>query len=94
MKKSIGTFLIILSCGLLVACGGDKKEKTAADIAAEWCELNGKVAKATEGAEKEAARAAIKKWENEIEAKYKDNEAFIKEIQNEAEKCEAASEGR
>lgn len=52
MKKSIGTLLIILSCGLLIGCGGDKKEKTAAAIAAEWCELNGKVAKATEGAEK------------------------------------------
>ncbi len=85
---------MILSCGMLIACSRNKKEKTAADIAAEWCELNGKVAKAAEGAEKEAAKEAIKKWENEIEAKYKDNEAFIKKIQNEAEKCEAASEGK
>jgi len=94
MKKSIGTFFIILGCGLLIACGGNKKEKTAADIAAEWCELNGKVAKAAEG----AALGTETKMEFEIiggiEAKYKDNEAFIKEIQNEAEKCEGASEGR
>jgi hypothetical protein len=94
MKKRISTFLVILSCGLLIACGGDKKEKSAAAIAAEWCELNGKVAKAADGPEKDAAKAAREKWENEIEAKYKDNEAFIKEIQNEAEKCEAASEGK
>jgi hypothetical protein len=29
-----------------------------------------------------------------MEAKYKDDKAFMKEIENEAEKCEDASEGR
>jgi ribosomal protein S17E len=54
--------------------------------------LNGKAAKAAEGPEKEAAEAALEKYENELEAKYKDNDAFIKEVQQEAEKCEDASE--
>ena len=39
MKKSIGTFLILFSCGLLIACGGDKKEKTAADVISAFKEF-------------------------------------------------------
>ena len=76
---------------LLASCGG--KKETAASIAQKWCDLNGKAHKA-EGAAKEAAEAALNKYENEMEEKYKDNKAFMKEIENEAEKCEDASEGR
>lgn len=92
MKRKLYLPFLILSGAFLLACGGGKK--SAKDIAAEWCKLNGKVAKAAEGAEKQAAETAIKNWENEIEAKYKNDEAFLKEIQNEAEKCEGASEGK
>jgi ElaB/YqjD/DUF883 family membrane-anchored ribosome-binding protein len=70
---------------LLASCGG--KKETAASIAQKWCDLNGKAHKA-EGAAKEAAEAALNKYENEMEEKYKDNKAFLKEIENEAEKCE------
>lgn len=76
---------------LLASCGG--KKETAASIAQKWCDLNGKAHKA-EGAAKEAAEAALNKYENEMEEKYKDNKAFLKEIENEAEKCEDASEGK
>ena len=90
IKKTIS--MAALSVALLLASCGGKKE-TAASIAQKWCDLNGKAHKA-EGAAKEAAEAALNKYENEMEEKYKDNKAFMKEIENEAEKCEDASEGR
>ena len=92
MKKNLLALLAISLCFTLAACGGGKK--SAASVAKQWCELNGKVAKAAEGAEKEAAKAAMDKWETEMEAKYKGDEAFMKEVEKEAEKCEAASEGK
>ena len=46
------------------------------------------------GVETGDAKAAIDKWENEMEAKYKGDEAFMKEVEKEAEKCEGASEGK
>lgn len=90
MKRKILNGAIVLVCSLLFACS-DKKD--AASIAKKWCDLNGKVAKA-EGDAKEAARKALNDYENEMEAKYKNDDAFMKEIEREAEKCEAASEGR
>ena len=92
MKKKPVTFLAIILCLFLASCGGGKK--SAASVAQKWCELNGKYAKAAEGAEKEAAKAAMGKWETEMEAKYKGDEAFMKEVEKEAEKCEGASEGK
>ena len=92
MKKNPVTYLIIVLSFFLGACGGGKQ--SAASVAKKWCELNGKYSKAAEGTEKEAAKAAMDKWENEMEAKYKDDEAFMKEVEKEAEKCEGASEGR
>jgi hypothetical protein len=50
--------------------------------------------KLQDGAEYEAAKAARKKFENEMKAKYEKDEAFMKEIGKEVEKCEDASEGR
>jgi len=92
MKKNPVTYLIIILCFSLASCGGGKK--SAASVAKQWCELNGKYSKAAEGAEKDAAKVALDKWENEMEAKYKGDEAFMKEVEKEAEKCEAASEGK
>jgi hypothetical protein len=92
MKKNHFLQLLIVLCFTVAACGGGKK--SAASLAQEWCKLNGKVAKAADGAEKEAAKAAIDKWENELQVKYKDDKAFRQEVEKEAEKCEAASEGK
>jgi len=89
--KTLLPLALVLTLAL-TACSG--KKESAASIAKEWCDLNGKVAKAQTDAEKESAKAARDKFENEMEAKYKNDEAFMKEIENEAEKCEAASEGR
>ncbi|MDZ4792928.1 MAG: hypothetical protein SGI83_01490 [Bacteroidota bacterium] len=93
MKKNLLTVFVLALCLSFTACGGGGK-KSAASIAKEWCDLNGKVYKAAEGAEKDAAKAAMDKWENEMEAKYKGDEAFMKEVEKETEKCEAASEGK
>lgn len=66
---------------------------TPAAIAAQWCELNGKEFRASE-AEKEAAKAARKEFEEAMQIKYKDNQAFLDEVGKEIEKCEDASEGK
>ena len=92
MKKNMLTQLVLVLCFTVAACGGGKK--SAASVAQKWCELNGKFAKAANETDKVAAKAALDKWENEMEAKYKGDEAFLKEVGKEAEKCEAASEGR
>lgn len=92
MKKILYGFAIIALFLGMASCG-DKKE-TAASIAQQWCDLNSKAYKAAEGAEKEAAQAARKKFEDEMEAKYKDDKAFMEEVGKEVEKCEDASEGR
>jgi hypothetical protein len=90
--KRIG-LLLFFSAGIFItSCSGGKQ--SAKDIATKWCELNSKFFKAADGPEKEAAKAAMDKFENEMEAKYKNDEAFMKEIETEVEKCEDASEGR
>lgn len=91
MKKVLSVALLLAGISI-ASCGGGKQ--SAKDIAAKWCDLNGKVFKAAEGAEKDAAKAARENFENEIEAKYKGDEAFMKEVEQEVEKCEAASEGK
>ena len=75
-----------------VSCSGEKK--SAASIAQEWCDLNGKVAKAESDAARATAEANRKKFEDEMEEKYKNDDAFLKEVGAEIEKCEDASEGR
>ena len=92
MKKIIVTFSVFLMSLTFIACGGGKE--SASSIAKKWCELNGKAFKAPEGEAKELAKAAVKKFEKEIEAKYKEDKAFMKEVGNEVEKCEGASEGK
>jgi hypothetical protein len=83
---------IIILCLSLVSCS--QRKDTPASIAQKWCDLNGKVHKAVESAEKEAAGASLNQFENEMEARYKDDETFMKEIEKEVNKCEDASEGR
>ena len=92
MKKKFITLSVIATCLSLASCSGGGKE-SAASIASKWCELNGKAHKA-EGADKDAAKAEVDKYENEIEAKYKSDDVFMKEIEKEVNKCEDASEGR
>ncbi len=92
MRKNIVLFIAITGCALLMAsCGG---KTTAASIAQKWCDLNGKAYRAAEGPEKEAAEKALHAYENEVEGKYEKDEAFMKEIEREVEKCEDVSEGR
>ena len=95
MKKNLLTIPVILLCLTFAACsssGGGKK--SAASLAQEWCDLNGKVHRATDGPEKETAKAALKKWEDDTESKYKSDSAFMRQVGAEVEKCEDASEGR
>ncbi|MBL7749152.1 MAG: hypothetical protein JNM19_17060 [Chitinophagaceae bacterium] len=91
MKKTVPALVIAIFSLTLISCGG--KKQSAASVAKEWCDLNAKAHKA-EGPAKEAAEAARKKFEEKMEAKYKGDEAFMKEVGAEVEKCEAASEGR
>lgn len=93
MRKKLSTSVAILFCVALLSCGG--KKETAASIAQHWCELNAKEHKAAEGSpEFDAAKTARKKYEDEMKNKYEKDEAFMKEIGKEVEKCEDASEGR
>ena len=92
MKKNLLLLSAIVLCLSLAACGGGKE--SASSVAQKWCDLNGKAYKAADGPEKVAAKATLDKYEADMEAKYKDNEAFMKEVGKEVEKCEDASEGR
>ena len=94
MKKNLVTLYVIVLCLFLAACGGGKEKESAASIAQKWCDLNAKVEKAATDEEKEMAKQARKKFETEMEAKYKGDEDFEKELEKEVEKCEDASEGR
>jgi len=89
-KKMLAAFIIAASLSL-ASCGG---KKSAASVAQKWCDLNSKVTKAADGADKDAAKAALSKYENDIEKQYQKDEAFMKEVEKEVEKCEDASEGR
>jgi len=76
---------------LLAACGGGKQ--TPEEVAHEWCELNAKVEKATDEVEMKKAKDAREAYEREMEEKYKNDEAFMEKVEEEAEKCEEESEG-
>jgi hypothetical protein len=80
MRKLIWKLPVIILCLLFVSCSGSKD--TPSSIAKKWCELNGKAHKAAEGPEKEAA-ISLKQFENEMEAKYKDDVAFMKQVESE-----------
>ena len=92
MKKKILKSVTILLCIVFIACGS--KKETAASIAQKWCDLNGKVQKAEDVRTKESAGAVRNKFEREMEEKYKSDTTFLKEVAQEVNKCEAASEER
>lgn len=89
----LSRFILVLATLFILSCGNKGKE-SAASIAQEWCNLNAKVHKAESDMAKETAKEARKKFEDNMNEKYKDRQDFLKEIGNEVEKCEAASEGR
>ena len=92
MKKKILKSVTILLCIVFIACGS--KKETAASIAQKWCDLNSKVQKAVDVQTKESAEVVRNKFEKEMGEKYKSDTAFLKEVGQEVNKCEAASEGR
>ena len=92
MKKKLSISVVILLCIAVLSCGS--KKETPTSIAQKWCDLNAKEYKATDGEAKDAAKTARKKFEKDMQAKYKNDESFMKEIGKEVEKCEDASEGR
>ena len=97
MKRVFTLLIVSVTILVMQACkdkGKAETKETPASIAQAWCELNGKYSRAPEGAEKDAAKAARKKFEEDMEAKYKKDEAFMDEIEKEVEKCEDASEGK
>ncbi|MFZ9388301.1 MAG: hypothetical protein ACO25B_10495 [Chitinophagaceae bacterium] len=91
MKK---IWILGLALTSLVACGSKDKKETATSIAQQWCDLNAKVAQATDDDTKNAAKKARSAFEDKMQEKYKDNQAFLDEIGKEVEKCEDASEGK
>lgn len=76
----------------IISCNGGKE--TPESIAKKWCELNGKVHNAADVAAKDVAKEARRKYEKEIEEKYKDNKDFMDKVEKASEACEAESEGR
>jgi len=93
MKKYLIGIFALAFCISLNSCGG-KGNASPKSIAEKWCDLNGKVARATSDEEKDKAKAARKKYEDEMDEKYGKDEAMKKQIADEVEKCEDASEGR
>lgn len=71
---------------LFTACGG--KKETAESVSKKWCELNAKVKAAAGDAEKEAAKAARKAFEREMEEKHKADEAFMDKVKEITSACD------
>lgn len=88
------SFLLLTFCSGLIFCSCGGGEDTPESIAKKWCELNAKVHNAGSDDEKEKAKSEREKFENDIEAKHKGDDAFMKKVEEEVEKCEDASEGR
>jgi hypothetical protein len=87
----IGLIVLALSVSL-IACGDSKV--SAKSAAQKWCDLNGKVARATTEEDQSKAKKARKEYETELDNKYKNDQAFLDEVKKEVEKCEDASEGK
>jgi hypothetical protein len=93
MTRKLTIPVIAVICFAFTACSGSKQ--TPESIAKEWCELNAKLHRAEDGGPAYAkAKEAIGKYENNIEAKYGKDAAFMDKVEEEIEKCEDASEGR
>ena len=87
MKK-----IIIPVIALLIASCGSGKQ-TAEEVAKEWCELNKKVHEAKDEVSKDKAREARNKFEEEMEEKYKSDDAFLDKVEKATEECEGETEG-
>jgi hypothetical protein len=110
MKRFFAVLLIVASLITMPSCNSDKSKtdkkdettvdkkevgsESAASIAQEWCDLNGKAFRATTDADKTAAKDALDAFEKSLEEKYKNDETMMKAIEAEVEKCEDASEGK
>ncbi|MEO7306521.1 MAG: hypothetical protein ABIR78_10660 [Ferruginibacter sp.] len=93
MKKIISiAFIFCMAGAMLISCGN--KADTPESVAEKWCDLNGKVYRAADGAEKDAAKEARKKYENAMEEKYKSDTAFMHKVGAAVEACEPKSEGK
>jgi len=92
MKRKLSISITALFCTIILSCSG--KKETPASVAQKWCDLNAKAFKAADGAAKENAEKDRKDFEKKMEAKYKDDKAFMDQVEKEVEKCEDASEGR
>ena len=87
MKKLITISAITIFCLAFTACNNNKE--SVESIAKKWCDLNAKVRNAESGSEeKEKAKEAREKYENEIEAKYKSDKEFYDKISEETKKCD------
>ena len=93
MNRPFSRILLAVATLFIFSCGNKGKE-SASSIAQKWCDLNGRVEKAQTDEAKDAAKQMRKKFENEIDQKYKGDEKLMKEINDEIEKCENASEGK
>ncbi len=91
MKKVLAILSVIVLFLSFNACSG--KKDSAASIARKWCELSTRLQNAPDGGpEYGNAKAARDKYQQEMEAKYEKDEAFMKEVKKEAEKCESEYE--
>ncbi len=95
MTSRFSRIILAFATFLIFSCGNKGKESaSASSIAQKWCDLNGKVERAESDEAKDIAKQARKAFENEMDQKYKGDEKLMKEIEDEIEKCENASEGK
>lgn len=93
MNKII-TSLCCLFISIIILTSCNAAKDTPESIAQKWCDLNGKVYKAADGADKEKAKEERKKYENIIEEKYGKDADMKEKVKKAVEACEDASEGR
>jgi hypothetical protein len=91
MRKILTGLAALIFTLSLLSCGG---KDTAKSVAEKWCKLNGKVAKAQTDEEKQKAKDVREEFEKEMDKKYATDSAFLRQVGEEVEKCEDASEGK
>lgn len=83
--KKLTLLLTCVSFVVLSSCGGKASVDT---VAKKWCELNAKFRSATNDTDKQAAKEARNKYENEIESKYKSDEKFMSKLKELTQACD------
>jgi hypothetical protein len=91
MRKILTGLTALIFTFFLISCGGKDTPKSVAE---KWCKLNGKVAKAGTDEEKRKAKDKREEFEREMDKKYAADSAFLRQVGEEVEKCEDASEGK